>query len=205
MMEEAFTSQRELVDLRADEGLEASMRLAESMAVGSGTLDATRSDGRLFTEGPQDPFLTERQQELASLKYTYDIVPQSVGTFELQSLKTWEQDGKPQIQALPLGEFDTVNDARREQTILRSIRDIDGLETEMSMVERIAIENGTLQADRDDPRLFTQGPADPFRTQAQLGLDQDIVAPTQPEPVVTEPIVADTPQPSFALSLEMDL
>ncbi|MCB9460119.1 MAG: hypothetical protein H6670_10765 [Anaerolineaceae bacterium] len=207
MMEEAFTQQHELVELRANEGLEASMRLAETMAVSSGSLDAARPDGRLFSDGPPDPFTTDREQELATLDYTYDIVPHSGGTFELQSLKTWEMDGKPQMESLALGEYDTVNDARREQTIVSSIRSIDGLQEEMNMVERIAIENGTLDPDRNDPRLFTQGPTDPFRTQMQREMTIGLSSPptVQPVELQSEADIHQESHPVLAISVDMDM
>ncbi|MCB9460180.1 MAG: hypothetical protein H6670_11070 [Anaerolineaceae bacterium] len=193
----------DLVELRGTEGLEASMQLAEYLAVSEGSLDYARPDGRMFTDGPPDPFVTDREQELASLNYTYDIVPHSGGTFELQSQKTWEMDGKPKIESIALGEYDTISDANREQGILLSIRAVDGLETEMNIVEKIAIENGSLAANREDPRLFRQGPADPFKTriQRELALEPTV----QPVAMQPEPELQQEPQPIIAVSIDMDM
>ena len=197
----------DLVELRGTEGLEVSMQLAESLALSEGTLDYARSDGRMFTDGPPDPFSTDREQELATLNYTYDIVPNSGGTFELQSLKTWERDGKPYMESIALGEYDTVNDARREQTILKSIRPIDGLQEEMNMVERITIENGTLDPNRDDPRLFKQGPADPFKTRMQRAMTMELYSPPTIQRVELQPEadIQEESQPVLAISVDMDM
>ncbi len=46
------------------EGLEAAMRQAEGIAVANGGLNPNRADGRLFTGGPPDRFLTLREAEL---------------------------------------------------------------------------------------------------------------------------------------------
>ena len=50
-----------------EEGLEAAMRKAESMAVANGELDPNRPDGRLFPDGPPDRFVSLRRAELAGL------------------------------------------------------------------------------------------------------------------------------------------
>jgi hypothetical protein len=66
-------SEREIAAMNRDdleqthrgEGLEASMRKAEALAVTNGELDPHREDGRLFYEGPLDRFTTLREAELA--------------------------------------------------------------------------------------------------------------------------------------------
>ncbi len=51
-----------------DEGLEAALRRAEGIAVANGELNADRTDGRLFTDGPPDRFTTAREAELLGLE-----------------------------------------------------------------------------------------------------------------------------------------
>lgn len=51
-----------------DEGLEAAMRRAEGIAVANRELKADRADGRLFTDGPPDRFMTTRELELLGLE-----------------------------------------------------------------------------------------------------------------------------------------
>ncbi|MDK3160548.1 hypothetical protein QPK87_28910 [Kamptonema cortianum] len=172
--QEALDAEMELVDLKADQGLEAAMREAERRAVEAGELDPARADGRLFTDGPLDPFTTLREQELQGLHYTYDIVAQSQGTVELQSIKTWEVDGERGLQAIALGEYDRSSDARAEQEMLQTLGKERGLEAEMREVERIAVENGVLDDERADPRLFTEGPPDPFKTERQEALEANM-------------------------------
>ncbi|MBK9750775.1 MAG: hypothetical protein IPO91_28990 [Chloroflexi bacterium] len=48
-----------------EEGLGVAMQRAEEMAVTNGELNADRTDGRLFTDGPIDRFTTAREAELA--------------------------------------------------------------------------------------------------------------------------------------------
>ena len=170
-LEAAFEVERELIQAREQDGLQSAMNRTEHMAVDNGKLDPARADGRMFTDGPQDTFTTERESELSSMRYTYDIVEQPTGTFELQSLKTWKDENGLGMQAIALGEYDRPGDARLEQEMLRGVRDFQGLEEEMRTVEQIAVENGTLLSDRVDPRLFTEGPPDPFTTTREAELE----------------------------------
>jgi len=186
----AFEVEREMVEMKQDEGLEPAMNAAERMAVQYGTLDPARPDGRMFTDGPPDTFTTEREHELETLRYSYETVEQATGTFELQSVKTWKDDQGVGMQAITLGEYDRPADARLEQEMLRRVRDFQGLEAEMRTVEQIAVENGTLQADRVDPRLFTDGPPDPFTTNREAELEASLGytfrAGPVPDPEVTD-------------------
>lgn len=61
--ENAIEDERELNTLHHEQGLEAAMNLAEAMAVADGHLLDERADGRLFTDGPPDPFRTIAEQE----------------------------------------------------------------------------------------------------------------------------------------------
>jgi hypothetical protein len=55
--------------------------------------------------------------------------------------------------------------------MLQTIGKEQGLEAAMREVERIAVENGVLDDQRADPRLFTAGPPDPFKTERQEALE----------------------------------
>lgn len=196
-LESAFEAEREMVALEDSIGLEKAMRRAEQMAVASGTLDPARTDGRLFTDGPPDPFTTLRETEIAGTDYTYDVVPQPQGTYELQSIKSWETESGRGMQEIALGEYDRPGDARAEGEALREIRDSLGLETEMQEVEKIAVENGELKVDRIDPRLFTEGPPDPFTTIRQEELEANMGYTFRAGPA----LVADGPGEGHTLDL----
>lgn len=183
---DAMTAEAALVDLRQEHGLETAMRQAERQAVAHDFLDPARADGRLFSDGPSDPFTTHREAELAGLDYTYDVVAQPQGTYELHSIKTWQVDGQYGAQSIALGTYDRSGDANAEQEMLRGVRDFQGLEAEMRTVERIAVDNGTLAADRLDPRLFTSGPPDPFTTTRQQELDASLGYTFRAGPTIDE-------------------
>lgn len=172
-LKEAFSTGSTLMNLQRDHGLEMAMHEAERLAVDHDLIDPRRSDGRMFTEGPPDPFTTLREQELAGLKYTYDLENTPQGTVELNSIKSWKIGDEQGYQAIALGEYDRPADARSEQQRIQNIGLEQGLEAEMREVERIAVENGSLRADRADPRLFTDGPADPFSTRRAQELESN--------------------------------
>lgn len=71
--EKELEHERATIDLETlrrtyrEEGLEASMRRAEAIAVAHGELDPNRVDGRLFQAGPQDRFTTLREIELSGM------------------------------------------------------------------------------------------------------------------------------------------
>ncbi|MEQ8677105.1 MAG: hypothetical protein RLP44_29675 [Aggregatilineales bacterium] len=169
--QDALNLESKLVDLKEDYGLETAVQASERHAVANGLLDPNREDSRLFTAGPPDPFKSLQQVEIEATNYTYDIVEQAQGTFELQSIKTWQRNGVYETQSLLLGDYDRSQDARNEQQTLLDLREQSGLQAEMREVERIAVENGSLMADRPDARLFTQGPPDTFTTQREIELE----------------------------------
>ncbi|MGB7342521.1 MAG: hypothetical protein WBC91_26720, partial [Phototrophicaceae bacterium] len=76
MFEEAALNEDELQNVLETEGLEATLNLAETMAVASGYLDPERDDPRIFFEddAPLDTFTTNRERELASPSYSISAI-----------------------------------------------------------------------------------------------------------------------------------
>ena len=130
-LEDAFEAERELVALEDSQGLESAMQQAERMVLANRTLDPARTDGRLFSDGPPDTFSTLRDAEIAGIEYTYDVVSQPHGLYELQSLKIWQGESGTGIQVLALGEYDRPTDAGTEQKMLQAIGEEQGLQAEM--------------------------------------------------------------------------
>src|SRR5690606_18219363 len=91
MSGELAVDRRELNALREMQGLEATMNLAETMAVAGGYLDSARDDPRLFTDGPPDPFVTERQRELNTPSYGVGAISAN-GEHFLDVMKTWGEN-----------------------------------------------------------------------------------------------------------------
>lgn len=169
MSEELTVALGELNELRETQSLQAAMSLAEAMAMAGGYLDPTRADPRLFTDGPSDPFMTERQQELNTLSYAVGAISAN-GTSFLDVIKSWgEEDYERLVIPQPSWE-----EAHLQANIIFTLQANDDLQGAMNWVEQAGVAAGVIDPHRDDPRLFTQGPPDRFTTlrEAELsGLD----------------------------------
>lgn len=98
--------------MQRERGLQAAMQGAERLAIATRELDPNRTDGRLFTDGPPDRFVTMREAELASQSATIQETQTSNisdgDTEEFPAVDIWantpvEANGKYwQLQALPV-------------------------------------------------------------------------------------------------------
>lgn len=169
--DEATVDERELEQIVDDDGLEAAMHLAELWAVAGGYLDDDRDDGRLFFEedAPKDPFLTERERELALPSYSVGAISANGQSF-LDVIKTWGEDNYERL-VIPQPDWDTAIELYQVTDDLLQSYDFDGA---MNKVEIVGIETGVIDPEREDGRLFTQGPPDLFRTirEAQLAISE---------------------------------
>src|SRR5258708_4016249 len=93
--EEASMEREELLRTYAAQGLEAAMQKAEDIAIDNGFLDEQRDDSRLFTDGPEDRFLTQHEQEEA-FRNPLDYPPIDLEDTDLEEVGgshgTWELD-----------------------------------------------------------------------------------------------------------------
>ncbi|GAB4523795.1 MAG: hypothetical protein OHK0046_37850 [Anaerolineae bacterium] len=188
--ETAAMDREELVRVRDDDGLETAMRQAEGMAVELGTLDPERDDPRLFTQGPPDPFTTTCERELAEPEYSIGAVSANGDSF-LDVMKTWGEDDYERL-VIPQPDWEM---ARQAAVRANDLLEQDQLEGAMQLVEDQGVAAGLIDPERDDPRLFTQGPPDLFTTMREEEIDDELARygvtwretqewaqPTQPEP-----------------------
>ena len=189
--------ERELTAMRDEHGLETAMNFAETLAESNGYLDAERDDPRLFTGGPPDPFTTGRERALAAddpvfeylpdPDYDFELYQRDDETLELQAVKRWEADdmGYLEREAQIIEDFAPHEQPQAEvkRDVLRSLRESGGLEASMQAAETLAGVHGHLDPERDDPRLFTGGPPDPFTTLRGLEMDTALeVESASPDP-----------------------
>jgi hypothetical protein len=170
---------QELESIQAAKGLEAAMNVAESMAVASGFLHDQRDDPHVFTAGPPDPFTTERERTLEEemnsdqpqeAAYTVEAISAN-NQARLEAWKTWgEGEDQRDRLLIPQPDWET---ARANAEAAHEMMQIGDLQNTMNLVELAAIEQGALDSNRDDPRLFTQGPPDPFTTIRQRELARE--------------------------------
>ncbi len=170
MYDEAAVDERELETLMAEKGIEAAMNLAEHMAVAGGYLDPQRDDPRIFFEddAPPDMFMTERQRELHIPSYGLGAVSANGESF-LDVVKSWGEAGYERL-VIPQPEWEA---AQENADVAGEMLEAGRLQDAMRLVELAGIEAGVINPERDDPRLFTQGPPDPFTTIRQAELAQE--------------------------------
>jgi len=202
MWDEAQTDERELENTLKTQGLEVAMNQAERMAVAGGYLDPHRADGRVFFEddAPPDPFTTERERTMEremqnDVKYSFDYNRFGDDALALEAHKAWhEPDGteRSDFILLDLHEGDSGGQAverfEAEVERLTTMQQAAGLEMAMNEAEKLAVVNGLLDGERADPRLFTQGPPDPFTTLREREMD---VTEIDTEPAI--PVSPDYP------------
>jgi hypothetical protein len=113
------------------------------------------------------------------VNYSFEVINADPWTLELNADKWWLGDnGHVENSSLTLNTFSLEEDEVQRETIreeaamereeLLRIHAAQGLEAAMHKAEDIAIDNDYLNEDRDDPRLFTEGPKDRFFTQCEL-------------------------------------
>lgn len=190
MWEEAQTDESELENTLKTQGLEAVLNQAERIAVMGGHLDPNRVDPRVFFENdaPSDPFITERervmepimpQEEQQSLEYNVDAIAAN-GASRLDVTKSWgEEDHEYERLLIPQPDWET---ARANAETAHDLLDKGDLQAAMMLVELAGVEARVVNPDRDDPRLFTHGPPDPFTTirEYELGISEMDTEPDTP-------------------------
>jgi len=206
MWDEAQTDEGELENTRKTQGLEAAMNQAERMAVAGGYLDPHRADGRVFFEddAPPDPFTTERirameremqhDENQQNPEYSIDAIAAN-GDARLDVLKSWgDEEHEHERLLIPQPDWET---ARANAETAHDLLDKDELQAAMTLVELAGIEAGVIDPQRDDPRLFTESPPDPFTTIRERELTQRVDVTeidTEPyTPVTLEPEAPDYP------------
>lgn len=82
----------------------------------------------------------------------------------LQAVKTWREGETLREQRLSLGTYGAYEELAMDAAELDALRNQEGLGAAMHVAEALAVASGHLDRDQDDPRLFTEGPRDPFQT-----------------------------------------
>ena len=198
--DEVAVDERELENLLEAEGLETAMNLAETMAEAGGYLDPKREDGRLFFEpdAPPDPFTTNRDRELTDPEYTVGAMSANGQSF-VDVVKTWGKDDYERL-VIPQSDWDTAFDLYEEVDDLLQTDDLQGA---MHVIESAGVDAGIIDPERENGRLFTQGPDDPFTTIRQNQLAPQELA-TDELPAVQIETDVNEDEPVFGSDEWMD-
>jgi hypothetical protein len=168
MYEEAAQDEKELAHMQTLWGVQSAMNLAENMAAAKGYLDPQREDGRVFfaMDAPVDTFTTVRERELEHERQWQEIPDYHVYailSYENSAIDIRKQWGKGAQSFLNIPQNDW-QEAEVNSEAARAMIENGDFQNGLTFVELLAVEAGVLQADRDDPRLFIEGPPDPYIT-----------------------------------------
>src|SRR5690606_13779226 len=90
----------------------------------------------------------------------------------LDVYKEWGTDDYERL-VVPQPDWDA---ARDNAVLANEMLDENRLQDAMRLVEVAGIEAGVIDPERDDPRLFTQGPLDAFQTIREEQIDDDLAS-----------------------------
>lgn len=97
------------------------------------------------------------------------------GSPALQAVKSWREGSVDREQRLTIANYGSAAALDDDLRELDEVRDGFGLQTAMNLAESMAVASGYLHDGRDDTRLFTEGPPDPFTTNAERERTAEVV------------------------------
>jgi hypothetical protein len=173
---EAFIDTEEVPQLEVDEYF--SMYRETGLAAEQRQQANAPLQGAEWFEATFEGFDQELLQPLHdTVNYAVVVQADDPWTLELAVEKHWrEPDGTLGVQSQTLDTYDpnmNAEDADQKRDALMQVYDERGLEALMHKAELTAMENGYLDGNRADTRLFTQGPPDRFETLAHQ-LEDDL-------------------------------
>lgn len=128
--------------------------------------DVADSYGQEFPDPLELPALNPQPEYY----FGYGVGPSNSPS--LEAVKTWMDGAERRFDTLTINEYDSYEDAAVDEYILDTALATDGVEKAMNIAERWAGDNGYLDPQRADPRIFFEddAPADPFTTNREREL-----------------------------------
>lgn len=82
----------------------------------------------------------------------------------IEAVKAWREGNQDREARLTIASYGMSEELAVDLRELNDVREHEGLQAAMNLAETIAVASGYLHDGRDDPRLFADGPPDPFTT-----------------------------------------
>jgi hypothetical protein len=111
---------------------------------------------------------------MAEAEYYFGLGVGSDNSPALEAVKTWMEGDERRFDRLTVAEYGMYEEAAVDERELEQARQQRGLEAAMQLAENMAVAGGHLDPEREDPRLFTQGPLDPFETIREGEIDEKL-------------------------------
>ncbi|MBK8030390.1 MAG: hypothetical protein IPK17_12985 [Chloroflexi bacterium] len=141
-----------------------------------------RSHGLAFPEPEALPALK------TGVDYAFEVGVGDDGDPALEAVKRWREGAHDHEVRQPIAQYGMSEEAARDQAELDDVREARGLEAALNLAESMAVSSGALHDGRADPRFFTDGPPDPFTTNAErertLDGDTQRLTPVEPDAAV---------------------
>lgn len=89
------------------------------------------------------------------------------GSPALLAVKRWRDGDAEREQRVTIASYGSAAELDLDSRELHTLLQTDGVEAAMNLAESMAVASGCLHDGREDARLFTEGPPDPFTTHAE--------------------------------------
>lgn len=103
-------------------------------------------------------------QSSGGVEYGFAGAVADDGRPALQAVKRWREGDSEREQRLTIAGYGSAAERDADHRELSALMQTEGAEAAMNLAESMAVAGGYLDDGRDDPRLFTEGPPDPFTT-----------------------------------------
>lgn len=98
------------------------------------------------------------------VEYRFDTGLEEDDRPTIEAVKAWREGSQEREARLTIASYGMQAELEVDLRELNDVRENNGLQAAMNLAEGMAVASGTLHDGRDDPRLFTDGPPDPFTT-----------------------------------------
>jgi len=96
--------------------------------------------------------------------YRFEMGIEGDGSPAIEAVKAWREGSQECETRLTIASYGMQSELEVDLRELNDVRENNGLQTAMNLAEGMAVASGTLHDGREDARLFTEGPPDPFTT-----------------------------------------
>jgi len=133
--------------------MDGDLEIAQELAY-----QTAQSHGLVFPEPEALPALN------TGVDYRFEMGIEDNGSPAIEAVKAWREGNQDQEARLTIASYGMQPELEVDLRELNDVRENNGLQAAMTLAEGMAVASGTLHDGRDDPRLFTDGPPDPFTT-----------------------------------------
>ena len=131
--------------------------------------------------------------------YYFGLSAGDDGRPALEAVKTWMEGSERHFATQTIATYTLFEEAASDEHELDDLLKKEGLEPAMNLAESMAVANGTLHDGRDDPRLFSKGPRDPFQTNLEHKRAQEVAFTREYSDTDMQPLALETAEPALGI------